>query len=223
MNRFTFTLRFDVNSPIAAVSGWPGVTQSALAVNNSAQAFVGIFARQAQNQFQRTIVGATFTIGSSQLVIGTIQGSASNVASLTFDDDTIALPISDEVVQDLRLRMARAVAATLVQSGVSQQIASALVQSAQQERLVSLGATVGVNVSGFQIDATPLQPATQPETTPPAGTTGGGASPPPAVQAGMVSTPLLVGLGLGAIVAGVAIAFSTGALGGGAGRVVPSR
>lgn len=223
MNRFTFTLRFDVNAPIAAVSGWPGVTQSALAVNNSAQAFVNIFARQAQNQFQRTVVGATFTIGASQLVVGTIQGSASNVASLTFDDDTIALPISDEVVQDLRLRMARAVAATLVQSGVSQQIASALVQSAQQERPVSLGATVGVNVSDFQIDATPLQPATQPETTPPAGTTGGGASPPPAVQAGMVSTPLLVGLGLGAIIAGVAIAFSTGALGGGAGRVVPSR
>lgn len=227
MNRFVFTLRFDVNAPIAAVSGWPGVRQAALSLNNSAEAFNRILAQQAAAQFEKPVVSAAFTLGGSQLVVGTIQGSGSNAAVITLDDNTISLPVADQVVQDLRLRVARAVAATLVQSGVSQQIASALVQSAQQERPVSLGPNAGVTIGDFQIDATPAPTATQPETTPPAGTTGGGAgdtaSPPPAAQAGMISTPLLVGLGLGAIVAGVAIAFSTGALGGGAGRVVPSR
>ena len=227
MNRFTFTLRFNYNARVAAVSGWPGVTQSSLSINKSADEFNRLLANTASQQFGpgQPVVSAYLSLGSSSAPINNT-GSSGNAAVITIDDraNLLSLPVSESATRDVRTHVARAVAAALTQSGIPENAANSIVRSSDTGNAVPGGNDILVRVSDFQIDSTTVPGATPSGgggATPSGGggaTPGGGAAPPPSDSSspGLSNTVLI---GVGVVLVGAAIAYGSGALDGAAGPV----
>jgi hypothetical protein len=236
VNRFTFTLRFNYNARVAAVSGWPGVTQSSLSINKSADEFNRLLANTASQQFGpgQPVVSAYLSLGSSSAPINNT-GSSGNAAVITIDDraNLLSLPVSESATRDVRTHVARAVAAALTQSGIPENAANSIVRSSDTGNAVPGGNDILVRVSDFQIDSTTVPGATPSGgggatpsgggggATPSGGggaTPGGGAAPPPSDSSspGLSNTVLI---GVGVVLVGAAIAYGSGALDGAAGPV----
>lgn len=208
------TFRFTANGPVGAVNpAWGyGVPRSSLVPPVDRVAFTRSLAGALAAQFGSglPVSNVVFALGGSSPAVGERGSSGSAVVfDLVDAGGRYGNPPSVADLGGMALHVARALATALGGDG-------SLLVSAVQARQGGGGISQGGRYRFDDIVATLLAPAVvQDDTRRPSA---------PVTESGSIS-PVMIGLGLGAAAAAVLIAYSTGALSGGAGAVVrrPSR